>query len=90
MYFLLYVKNYCSYAFLNARNRKICFLRIGAVYHFFIRVPKLDVLELLEDEKVYFAVSLHCTVCTYTVTVQITQCFSAHPKRTSEIQLLVL
>ena len=35
----------------NARNRKICFLRIGAVYHFFIRDPKLDVLDLLEGEK---------------------------------------
>ena len=71
----------CFDAFLNTRNRKICFLRIGAVYHFVIRDTKLNVLELLEDEKVYFAVSLHCTVCTYTVTVQGTQCFSAHPKR---------
>ena len=47
----LHVENYSSYTFLNARNRKICFLRIGAVYHFFIRDQKLDVLELLEDEK---------------------------------------
>ena len=47
----LHVENYCSYALLNARNRKICFLRIGAVYHFFIRHLKLDVLEPPEDEK---------------------------------------
>ena len=49
IHFLLYVENYCSYAFLNTRNRKIRFLRIGAVYNFFIRVSKLDVLERLED-----------------------------------------
>ena len=70
----LYVENYTSYAFLNARNRKICFLRIGAVYHFFIRVPKLDLLELLEDEKLQFCrispqycVCLHSNSAAYTV-----------------------
>ena len=28
-------------------------------------------LEPLEDEKLHFTVSLHCTVCAYTVKVQI-------------------
>ena len=80
MYFLLYVENYYSGAFLNTRNRKICFLRIGAVYHFFTRVPKLEVPELLEDGKLHLAVPLRCTVCAYTVNVHITQRFSAHPQ----------
>ena len=36
--------------------------RIGAVYHFFFRVTKLDVLELLEDQKLRLTVSLLCAV----------------------------
>ena len=54
MYFSLYVENYCSYALLNARNGKLGLLRIGAVYHFFFRVQKLESGELLKVEKVDF------------------------------------
>ena len=54
MYFLIYVENYCSYALLNARNGKLGLLRIGAMYHFFFRDPKLESGEPLKVEKVHF------------------------------------
>ena len=53
MYFSLYRQNYCSYGLLNARIRKIRFLRIDIDAHFFIRDQKLAKLEILKVAKLH-------------------------------------
>ena len=49
----LYGENYCSNAFLNVRNGKISFFRIEAAYLLFLRVKKLEEVELIKVDIVF-------------------------------------
>ena len=58
----LYGENYCSNVFLNVRNGKISFFRIEAAYLLFLRVKKLEEVELIKVDIVFQYRHLHVPV----------------------------
>ena len=63
-----YGENYCSNAFLNVGNGKISFFRIEAAYLLFLRVKRLEEVELIKvDLVVGFTAAPYLNYCMWRI-----------------------